>query len=349
MSKEDFITETTIPNDKIDIYGDIKVKSKKIKSNEDVFHMIIEGYNIDNSVINGIRRTILTDIPIYGFHRSNIFIDVEKSYNMYNNDLIFQQIETLPIFDIPNFFDLEDPEIYLPNDIMKQIFGTFIPDKYEKEEKKEEKKLFDIEISINIKNLEDKYLFVSTHHIILKIDGKTSNSYKNRKPISILVLKPGESLTLRAIANLGIAKINGIYEATTNAIHREITPMKYELEYETLGQLNKDIIFKKANTIIKKKLKNLKRYIKEKYEERDKKEIIEIQLFGEDHTIGNLITTILQKSEFTEKAAYSMPHILVNQIKILYKIKETSKIGPIKVLIDCLTYLIKLFDNILKL
>ena len=67
-------------------------------------------------------RTIMMSIPIYGFHRSNIHIEVEKSKNMYNNDLIYNQIETLPIFDIPNYFDLENPETFLSNDVMK----TFI-------------------------------------------------------------------------------------------------------------------------------------------------------------------------------------------------------------------------------
>ncbi len=51
-------------------------------------------------------------IPIYAFHRSNIFIELDKSRHMYNNDLIYNQIETLPIFDIPNYFDLENQKYF---------------------------------------------------------------------------------------------------------------------------------------------------------------------------------------------------------------------------------------------
>ena len=37
--------------------------------------------------------------------------------------MIYNQIETLPIYDIPNYFDLENPELFLPDNIMRTIFG----------------------------------------------------------------------------------------------------------------------------------------------------------------------------------------------------------------------------------
>ena len=35
------------------------------------------------------------------------------------------KIETLPLFDIDNKFDLEKPELFLSNDVMKVLFGNF--------------------------------------------------------------------------------------------------------------------------------------------------------------------------------------------------------------------------------
>ena len=351
------IDDSTIPNDQIDIYGEIDVSTKRLTpSNDREFKLLIEGYNIDYSIINAIRRTIMMSIPVYSFHRSNIQIDSEKSYNMYNNDLLYNQIETLPIFDIPNYFDLEDPQTYLPTEIMKRIFGTFVQDTTEdtgqtrsNEETKEDakKKLLKIELTISLKNTTETSKFVSTHDAILKINGKTSNSYQNRKPISIIVLKPREELHLKAEANLGISKMSAIYEATTNAIHRELSPTKYELEYETLEQLDKNVIYTKALTILIKKLEALRKFIKETYPEREKTEKVEIQLYGEDHTLGNLLATILQKCEYIIRAGYVMPHPFVDQVNIVYQLSEKAKgKKPIGILIDSISYLIKLFTTL---
>jgi len=355
MGDKNFVFESKSQNDIIDIYGDIDVFLKKIQGeNEKHFRMLMEGKNIDYSVVNAIRRTILMYIPIYGFHRSNIHIDVEKSRHMYNNDLIYNLIETLPIFDIPNYFDLEDPEIYLPTDVMRNIFGTFIQEKYtedkieeEKSEQDSNKKLFRIDLAISVKNNTGVDKFVTTHDAILKVDGKIANSYKIRRPISILVLKPNEEIYLRAEANLGISKMHAIYEATTNAIHKEITPMKYELDYETLEQLDKNLIFTKACIILMKRLEHLKAFIKNKYaEERDPGEIIEIQLFGEDHTLGNLFATVLQKTNNVAKAAYYMPHPFIDQVTIAYQLANKSKVGPIRLFVDVIDYLVRLFEQI---
>lgn len=351
------VIKTDVPSDHIDIYGEIDASVKKLASkNEQQLNVSIFGNNIDYSIVNAIRRTILMSIPIYAFHRSNIHIEVEKSYNMYNNDLIYNQIETLPIFDLPNYFDLEDPEIFLPTEVMKKLFGSFIQEKYTDEESTEqnnnikiqdaEKKLMKIELSISIKNHGNSDKFVSTHDAVLKVNGKVANSYQIREPISILVLKPTEEIYLRAEANLGISKMNAIYEATTNAIHKEITPTKYELVYETLEQLDKNIIFSKACSILVKKLQYLRNFIENKYPERDSSEKIEIQLYGEEHTLGNMYATTLQKCDDVRIAAYVMPHLFTDHVIISYQLQEKSKKKPIAVFLDVTDYLIKLFQQI---
>lgn len=350
-----FTFNSDVPNDQIDIFSSPEVRIKKIKTEEpNEFRIELEGKNIDNSIVNALRRTVMSSIPIYGFHRSNIFIEVEKSKNMYNNDLIYNQIETLPIYDIPNYFDLENPELFLSSDVLKNLFGKFVQEKYTEEKTDEEnanidsnKKLFKIELTITVKNNTDLDRYVSTHDAILKVDGKISNSYKLRPPIDMLVLKPNEEISLRAEANLGISKMNASYEATTNAVHDEITPMKYELWYETLGQLDKEIIFIKACVILTKKLEYLNQFINDKFaEEREISEVIEIDIYGEDHTLGNLLATILQKSEFVEKAGYVMKHPFIDKITLSYKLQKKSKLGPIKVLSSCITYLANLFKVI---
>jgi DNA-directed RNA polymerase subunit L len=348
----EFIYDSPIVNDTIDLNGKIDVHLKQLQTdNPDKMILKIEGNSIDNSIVNALRRTILLSIPIWGFHRSNIVIDVDKTKYMYNNDLVYNLIETLPLFDIPHKYDLESPETFLPNNVMKALFSKFLPEKYIEEEKegtndmKPSKKLPKIELSINIKNNSDTYKFVSTHDCVLRIDGKISDSYKQRDPICILVLKPKEEFYLWAEANLGISKIHAIYEATTNAYYKEISPTSFELMYETLGQLTKEDIFEKACIILFKKLENLHKYISKTFKERSPEELIEIDLYGEDATLGKLLATILQKCKYVQAAGFCIPHPFIDRVVVKYKLHKDNK-DPINVLLICIDYLIRLFQTI---
>lgn len=354
---ENYIFDSSVPNDSIDIYGDVDITIRNLKGlypNE--LRIEIEGKCIDYSIINALRRTAMMSIPIYAFHRSNVFIETDKSKHMYNNDLLYNQLETMPIFDIPNYYDLVNPSVFLSTEVMKNLFGNFIQDEYteDKDESAEEeidpkKKLFKIELYLNVKNNNDKDLFITSHHTVLKIDGKISNSYKMRRPFSIIVLKPTEEISLKAEANLGISKMHAMYEATTNIIYEELSPTKFLFWYETLEQLDKNIIFTKTCIILVKKLQFLKKFIKETYTEpQDISKIIEIQLYGEDHTVGNLIATALQKCVYVEKAAYTKPHHFIDQIIISYKLFAKSKKDPITILIDTIKYIIRVFEMVEK-
>ena len=132
MNKEDFIFDTDIPNNIIDIYKTPDIRAKKLKSeDENEFRIELQGMSVDYSVVNAVRRTIMTSIPVYAFHRSNVVIDTVRSRHMYNNDLIYNLIETLPIFDIPNYFDVEDPKTFLPTEVMMNLYGKFIQNEHQ--------------------------------------------------------------------------------------------------------------------------------------------------------------------------------------------------------------------------
>ena len=131
MINDGFIVDSDVTNDIINIDKEPIVTVKFLKS-EIPEELIIEiqGMSVDNSVVNAIRRPIMNDIPVYGLHRSNIHIEVKKSSHMYDNDKIYCQLETLPLYGIPNNFDLENPEIYLSNDVMKKNYSNFIQEHY---------------------------------------------------------------------------------------------------------------------------------------------------------------------------------------------------------------------------
>ena len=334
---DNMIFDSDIKNDHIDLDAKPDITIKHIKSkidNENTFRINLKGKSIDNSVVNALRRTILMHIIVYGFNRKNIFIEHEKCVYMYNNDLIYNQIETLPIFDVPNNFDLEDFSELTSNEITDS-----------------NKKLVNIELMLNVKNTTNDYKYVTTHDAIIKINDKVSNGYKKYRPLSIIVLKPSEEVHLRAVANLGNSMIDAAYEATTFAHHKEISSMEYELTYETLGQLDKDIIFMKACLILIKKLDALQKYVEEEYKDDDNEsksiDITEIELWGENDTMGNLLTTILQKCDYTNKAGYYVPHPFTDHVIIKYQVSKNIKITPIQVFIKVINHAKKIFQQIL--
>jgi DNA-directed RNA polymerase subunit L len=340
---EDHIFKSNKKNDVIDVEKPGIVDLEILSPEEgDAFAIKLSGKSMDYSIVNAIRRTVLGSIPIYAFHRSDIHVDRAETYNMYNNDMLYQQIETLPIFNLPNHFDVEDPELYLPNDMLKKLFGKFTRDKLTDEYAG--KNLFHIEMTVTVVNNTAEYRHVDSHDIELRVDGKIVDSYKIRDPITLIVLKPEEKVSLVANAVLGISYMNSIFDATTVAYHNEIDDNTYVLKYNTLGQLNKKLIFKKACVIMMKKLENLKTFIEETYIGEKTDDSIDIDLYGEDHTLGNLLTTALQKCKYTIRAGYYMPHPLEMKVTLSYQVVKGKKVIP--VLLLCIVYLVTIYKNL---
>lgn len=353
--------DLNLANENIDLTSEPIVKVQIMESElDEELRVKLEGPSINNAVVNAIRRTILRDIPVYAFYRTNIYIDVKKTRTMYNNDMIYGQIETLPIYDIMNDFDLENPELYLPTEIMKSIFSNYLPGGWGTDDESDMvsqsnvdtqlnnaiDKLANIELNISFKNKTGENMHLTTHHVVLKVNGKEVDSYKIRDPISILTLKPNEEVSLRAEANLGISKINGIYNATTHVLFDEIKSDQYIMWYETLGQVDKHLIFIKACNIMEKKLENLEAYIKSEHEEKKNGDLMTIKLNGEDGTIGNLMATVLQLSEHTKTAGFNTPHVNEQLVVIKYVNLLESKLKPLETFVEGIHYQVKLFKKI---
>jgi DNA-directed RNA polymerase subunit L len=308
---------------------------------DDDDHVIrLSGNSINCSIVNSIRRAIMLYIPIYGFHKSNIVINVDQCYNMYNNDMIINQITQLPIFNIPNDFDIDAPETFLSNDMLKHLFNI-VPDKETK------KKILEIEFILSLRNETDENRHVTTHDAILKINGEIKKYYLKEESISILVLKPKEELSLKATADVGIAKVDAMYEATTNAVHVEESPTSYLLKYKSLGQLSGEEIFIKACLILKKKVGYLRDYLKNNYSDDTDQKTMKFILQGDDYTMGNLLESVLLRLSSVAVCGSKKEHIFVDQVTIEFKLNDGIKKTPINVLLEALDYLSKLFQKLI--
>ena len=85
------------------------------KSNEDGFNFTISNVNV--SIVNGIRRTILTDIPVIGFDKSKCIIDINTS--QFINEIIKHRLTCIPI--MLEYYNDEKLEDILPNQYTMQI------------------------------------------------------------------------------------------------------------------------------------------------------------------------------------------------------------------------------------
>lgn len=98
------------------------------KSNEDGFNFSLSNVNV--CIANGLRRTILTDIPVIGFDKSNCTIDVNTS--QFINEIIKHRLTCIPIMlDHYNDEKIEDilpkqytMEIDIENNENKELLVT---------------------------------------------------------------------------------------------------------------------------------------------------------------------------------------------------------------------------------
>jgi DNA-directed RNA polymerase subunit L len=336
----------------------IKLTLNQIKNNPQLIDLFIEGKDADYSIANAIRRTMMQLIPIYAFHSSNMTIS--KNSTIYNNDMMMQILQSIPIPKINNPYDLESPEIYIPEDVHKQLFGPLTQEtsiSYDELKTREEipvrndekKKTLKIEFYLSKENNADEICWVSTHDGKLLINGVEKDYFKSIKPIYLFRMRPTQVISAKMTANLGIALLHGCYEATTNVVYEMINDNKFHLTSKSLEQLTSQMIIQKSLIILKKKLLNLGAFITENFlSQNDGNLHISLELHNEDHTLGNLIASVLQRIQVVEKAGYVMPHPLKRYIVIDYVVDPKSKKNPYVILIDVINYLIKIFDIMIE-
>jgi DNA-directed RNA polymerase subunit L len=85
------------------------------KSNEDGFNFTLSNVNV--SIANGIRRTILTDIPVIGFDKSKCNIEINTT--QFINEIIKHRLTCIPI--MLDHYDNENLEDILPNQYTMEL------------------------------------------------------------------------------------------------------------------------------------------------------------------------------------------------------------------------------------
>lgn len=287
---------------------DIKLKIKTHQKSTNNFHdnqlnLFMSGKDINNVIVNTLRRMVMSSIPIYAFHQDDMVFDTNTS--VFNNDMLRDRFRNIPVLNIEN----DESTI----------------DKFEELET-EKKNIIDkannLTMFVNIKNNKDSVLNVTTDHATFYYKGKQINSpYK--KPLLLIKLKKSQEVKFTCVASLNIGKNDGIFNSSM-AYHYydNAESNKYELEIVSTRQVGEIELLKRACNILVDKCNRLEQLIisnliKEESEDILNKGLLKIQ--NENATLGTIISYYLQDQKHIEYAGYNTPFLYLNEILIRYR------------------------------
>lgn len=313
---------------KIEEYNDTNKGATKLIFN-------IKGNDINEVVLNTLRRTILESVPIYNFDIFNF----EKNTSVFHNTFMELRLRNMPVWGIDNevVFLKESNEIINTRDDSDDEF------EYNTNKQIDTSTLKQLTMYINFKNNSNNIVTVSTEHAKFYFaQEQINNPYSIRIPI--IKLQPEQEISFSAITNINIEKINPVYSPCSVCFFKIKSDNDYDFILESRGQITEKRIIDVAIQNIIKNMNNILKELKTHTYENEGIIIIN----KENHTMGNLITRGLQQHSNIEFAGYNMPHPLSNIIHIHYKINKINIIKAIEDVIDYYTDLFNQFHIFLK-
>lgn len=319
--------------------------SYKEKNGESSITLLGEGAHV--SISNALRRTIVADIPITCWHPLAVEIDKEGTKSYHNHDIIRNNIQCLPPpYDLANDFDVEDPQIYLPTPVIRQLYSGHFRDALDDEEVDlGGKTLSTVEMSCRVTNTDRTTRYVTTHDVKLIVDGQEVDNYRRYPPVAFMDLRGGESITFHATALVNISRVEPTFVAARLVRHEDLEP-GWLLQYETLGQLTGKSIYHKACRILLRKTQIILSYLEERPDtiEMGGDREYHLRLYGEDDTMAAPITNTLTTVKGVITSAYSRRHLSDRDVVLKWTVREG--VDGVELLLSTLRYLVALWKKI---
>lgn len=271
---------------------------------------------VDYVIVNSIRRTILTDIPIYAFETT-----VNVNTSVFNNNYIKLRMSNLPIIGIENnnvfFKKVEEKEEEESN--FDEGFGLMDDIELTVDKNIDSSSINNFTLYLNYENKTPDIVTVSTKDCDYFYKGKKiSNPYKIDIPI--IKLQPDQKINLTSVSKLGTEKESAIYSPVSICSYQQVSDDEFNFFLESRGQITEHQILERA---IDNLLKNTDELINNMSKMKTEDGMIKV---GDiDHTLGNLIShfAMMEKKE-VEKFTYNQPHPLDPVIVYHYKLKSSS-------------------------
>jgi DNA-directed RNA polymerase subunit L len=280
----------------------------------------IEGPEIDYVIMNSIKRTIQSDIPIYAFSEFNF----TRNSSVFHNNFLKNQIKNIPVWGINNKLDYyeeikKNSNLEEDNDELDDNIDLTI------EKKVDSTSLEQVTMYVDYENKSNDVEVVTTDHAKFYFAQKNiENPYPI--PIQIDKLQSNQKINFSVITTVGTEKESAIYSPVSICVYEEKSEYKYRFIIESRGQISEKRIIEVAILNIIKKLKEILIQIQgnKKSDSENKKEDDlegEVQINNEDHTIGNLFSHGLRKkTKLVKFAGYFMPHPLEKRVILNYKL-----------------------------
>jgi len=308
-------------------------------SNKEMFDsflkLSIKGNDIDNTVVNTIRRVSLTNVPIYAFNK----FDITKNTSTFNNNYIKLRLRNIPVVGIKTKENILKKEVVeLDNEI--DLGNVMTMDNIDFTNNYKQESIEKLTMYFDYENKTNSVATVTTKDCKFYYkENEIENPYKVDLPL--IKINEGGHITLTAISELGTINDGEIFSPISIFTFKKLKDNQFEINFESRGQLDEKEILKITIENIIYRLNELKKKITE-MEDNDKKEgyiIIE----NNDHTIGNLLSTGLRKHKEVIFGGYNMPHLLDEKIKIHFNIKKSN---IKKILLEVSDYYISLYEKI---
>ena len=319
---------------------DIKIKevSKAEFKNLQSSHLTLEisGKTVNHTLINTLRRLAYDYVPTYSFHSDLITID--KNVSIFDNDYMRLRLSEITVPNIKCDVDYLDDKYWRQVDFANP----------EREKHPNDKKV--LELYINVLNDTKEIMNVTTEHAKVFENGvELKNKFDPKFPSLIIQLRPGGTFSCRCVAALGVGKVNHVFCAAGNGYFDDVEGKEntYQLTLESQGQFSEKEIIRKSCVVMKEKLLNTKKLLKEKYDSPLVKDTnaIKIELVNEDHTLGSILNEYLQDHKDVVFSGVSKPNLLIDNMIITL---QTTKKNPLVPVMETIDYIIKIFDKIEK-
>ena len=308
----------------------------------------ISGSNIDYIIVNSLRRTIFTNIPIYTFNDFKF----EKNNSIFHNNYVKLRLQQMPVWGIKNMVDFIDND-NINNKITDKMVKIDEEDDDEQYNDPDTKTVINssslnqLTMYINYKNKSNQIMSVTTSHAKFYYDEKQIQSpYKNE--CLIVKLQPGQEFALSSITKLGIEEYDTMYSAVSIVTYKQINENEFDFSLESRGQISEKRILQVALINIE---RNMRKFLKVFLEDIKKSTDIHdeeglIIVHNQDHTLGNLISRGMQQHSKIKFAGYNLPHPLAKKVHFHYQLNKGGNI--IKIMEEVIEYFSELFNQIGK-
>jgi DNA-directed RNA polymerases I and III subunit RPAC2 len=315
-----------------------KIQIKKILWDQDKHNSRLEinlkGLDIDNVIVNTIRRTALTSIPIYAFTD----IKITDNTSIFNNNYLKLRLKNFPALGIKS----KEP-IFLSND------NTVLNNEIDIENNDELELNIDNDDKINVSSINQLTMYVDYENNtdeIVNVGTDNCKFYVKEKQIDtpylvnipLVKLQAKQKIKLSAVTELGTEESSAIFSPVSIFTFKQNDDNNYDLILESKGQLDELTILDFAIQNIQNNIDIIISKIPE-LETLKGKFILE----NIDHTLGCILAKGLQKENDVIFAGYSMPHPLDDKIVLQY---ELSKNNITNLIIKVLNNYKNIFNNL---